>query len=453
MNILYTAVATPVALGLLIAVHELGHFLAARGLGVSVLRFSIGLGPPLLRHKREPDGTEYVLALLPLGGYVKMLDHREGPVPATLGNRAFDSQALWKRSLIVAAGPFANFLFAILAYWAVMVAGETGLRPIVGAVEPGSLAAESGFRAGDEILRIDSRATPTWENVGSAFLMESLDGRDMRVRVRTADGEDAERTVSAAGLAELPSTPQVFDRLGLSVARPELPAVIGYLTPDEPAVQAGLAVGDRILSANGKPIANWRDWVDVIRKSPGKPVAVELERAGTRLALSVAPRSATVDGAEIGRIGAGVESRDDLLDRYRVEVQYGPVEALEVAVRTTVDMSVLMVRVMARLVVGQASVEHLSGPISIAETAGRTASFGLKYFVKFLAVVSVSLAVLNLLPIPVLDGGHLLYFFIEWVRGRPLSERAQSQGQMVGITLILALTTLAFYSDLTRIFG
>jgi regulator of sigma E protease len=229
--------------------------------------------------------------------------------------------------------------------------------------------------------------------------------------------------------------------------------VIGEITPGEPAAQSGLRVGDRILASNGSPVAGWKDWVEAVRQSPGKPLVASVERDGARLEIQVRPLPTMLDGREVGRIGAGVERRNDILDRYRVDVRYGPLEALEQALTKTYDMSHLMLRVMGQMLVGRASVEHLSGPISIAETAGKTASYGLDYFVKFLAVVSVSLGVLNLLPVPVLDGGHLLFFFIEWVKGSPLSEQTQAHGQKIGIALILALMIMAFYVDLARLFG
>jgi regulator of sigma E protease len=453
MDLLFTIAAFLVALGILITVHELGHFSVARWLGVKVLRFSIGFGRPLISYRRHPEGTEYVLAALPLGGYVKMLDEREEEVPPDQLHLAFNRQAVWKRSVIVLAGPISNFLFAILAYWAVFMVGDSGLRPLVGAVAPGSIAYESGFRPGDEILNVAGREAPTWESAAFAFLMGAFGGEDIPVQVRASSGEEQDRLISQERLAELPQDPQVFDRLGLTPSRPELPAVIGELTPGEPAVESGLEVGDRILAANGASIANWRDWVEAVRKSPGKSIVVSVERAGLPLEIELRPRPTMVDGLEVGRIGAGAERRDDLMDRYRVDVRYGPLDALGQALTKTYDMSRLMLRVMGRMLVGRASVEHLSGPISIAETAGRTARYGLDYFIKFLAVVSVSLGVLNLLPVPVLDGGHLLYFFIEWVKGSPLSEQAQANGQKIGIGLILALMTVAFYVDLSRLFG
>jgi regulator of sigma E protease len=453
MDLLYTIASFLVALGILISVHEFGHFWVARRLGVKVLRFSIGFGRPLLRRQRTPDSTEYVLAGIPLGGYVKMLDEREGEVPPDQLHLAFNHQPLWKRSAIVAAGPIFNFLFAILAYWAIFLSGDTGLRPLIGVVTPDSPAAESGFQAGDELLRIGDRTSPTWEGAVFALMAESLNGKDLPVRVRDASGVERDRWISGERLAALPEDPNLLEHLGLSPLRPTLPAIIGELSPGEPAERAGLRVGDRILAVDGQPVNDWREWVDLVRASPGSALRVEIERDGERSELSVIPREIAADGGAIGRIGAGVQARDDLLEPYRVRVRYGPVEALVQSVDKTLDMSQLMLRVMGRMLLGQASVENLSGPITIAETAGRTASYGLDYFVKFLAVVSISLGVLNLLPVPILDGGHLLYFFIEWVKGSPLSEQAQLHGQKIGMILLAALMTLALYVDLSRLFG
>jgi regulator of sigma E protease len=324
---------------------------------------------------------------------------------------------------------------------------------VVGAVVPQSIAAEAGFQRGDEILRIADQSTPTWDSAVFAFMNEALGGGDLTVQVRDASGAEQYRWIDGARLAEMPGDPNIFDRLGLTPDRPHLPPVIGELTPGEPAEKAGFRLGDRIIAADGKPVGEWRDWVAMVREHPEQTLHVDVERAGRPVALTITPRALMVDGTEIGRIGAGVEVRDDLMGRYRVEVRYGPVAAFSHACAKTLDMSQLMLRVMGRMLVGQASVENLSGPISIAETAGRTASYGLDYFVKFLAVVSISLGVLNLMPVPILDGGHLLYLFIEWVKGSPLSEEAQMQGQKVGIVLLAALMTLAFYVDLSRLFG
>jgi regulator of sigma E protease len=454
MDILFTIGSFVVALAILIAVHEFGHFWVARRLGVKVLRFSIGFGRPLLRVQRHPDATEYVVALVPLGGYVKMLDEREEEVPAAQAHLAFNRQALWKRSAIVVAGPLFNFLFAIFAYWAIFMSGDSGLRPIVGDVEPQSIAAEAGFQSGDELIRVGDREAGSWETALIAFVGKSLDGRELAVQVRNASGLELTRWIPSDAVRSLAEEPDLLGRLGLSPKRPILPAVIGELVPGEAAEDAGLQTGDRILSADGRTIEGWQDWVGVVQEHPDEALAIEIERAdGARLALSVTPRSTQVEGETIGRIGAGVLVPEGLMDDYSVEVRYGPVESLDRAVSKTVEMSVMTLRVVGRMLIGQASVENLSGPITIAETAGRTASYGLESFVKFLAVVSISLGILNLLPVPVLDGGHLLCFFIEWVKGSPLSEEAQMQGQKIGLFLLAALMSLAFYLDLSRLLG
>lgn len=454
MDILFTIGSFVVALAILIAVHEFGHFWVARRLGVKVLRFSIGFGRPLIRIQRHPDATEYVVALVPLGGYVKMLDEREEEVPATQAHLAFNRQALWKRSAIVVAGPLFNFLFAIFAYWAIFMSGDSGLRPIVGDVEPQSIAAAAGFQSGDELIRVGDREAGSWETALIAFVGKSLDGRELAVQVRDASGLELTRWIPSDAVRSLAEEPDLLGRLGLSPKRPPLPAVIGELVPGEAAEDAGLRTGDRILSADGRPIEGWQDWVGVVQEHPDEALAIEIERAdGERLTLSVKPRSTQVEGNTIGRIGAGVLVPEGLMDDYSVEVRYGPVESLDRAVSKTVEMSVMTLRVVGRMLIGQASVENLSGPITIAETAGRTASYGLESFVKFLAVVSISLGILNLLPVPVLDGGHLLYFFIEWVKGSPLSEEAQMQGQKIGLFLLAALMSLAFYLDLSRLLG
>jgi regulator of sigma E protease len=452
-NLLFTAVSFVAALAILIAVHEYGHFWVARKLGVKVLRFSIGFGRPLLKRVSPRDGTEYVLAAIPLGGYVKMLDEREETVPAAERHLAFNRQALWKRSAIVAAGPLFNFLFAIAAYWGILVLGDVGTRALVGEVERGSVAEQAHFAPGDELLAVGDRPTPTWEAAVFALMAEVLDGEDLPVRVRAEDGLEAVRMLPGGALAALPDDPAILANLGLTPARPTLPPVIGELVPGEAAEEAGLQPGDLVLSASGAEVASWQQWVDIVQDHPGDALRLEIERQGEVLDMVVTPRAVEGPTGLVGRIGAAAQVPEDLFDKYRTEVRAGPLEAMGAAVGKTADMSLLMLRVLGRMMIGKASVENLSGPISIAETAGKTASYGLAYFVKFLAVVSISLAVLNLLPIPVLDGGHLLYFAIEAVKGSPLSEQAQMQGQRIGIAILAALMTLAFYVDISRLVG
>jgi regulator of sigma E protease len=442
-----------VALAILITVHEFGHFWVARKLGVRVLRFSVGFGRPLVSWFSRRDGTEYAVAAIPLGGYVKMLDEREGEVAASEVHLAFNRQRLWKRFAIVSAGPIFNLLFAILVYWGILIVGDTGTRPIVGKVEPNSIAAAADFAPGDEILAVGDRKTPTWEAAVFALMSDALDPEDTLVRVREKNGAEAVRVLDEAVLSRLPENPSILDKLGLEPARPVVPPIIGELVAGDPAEEAGLHVGDRVAAVNGEAVKTWGQWVEIVQKHPGQALRITVERGNEKLPIDLVPRRVEGPQGSIGRIGAGPKVPEGLLDQYRAVVRLGPLDALGASVRKTVDMSGLMLRVMGKMLIGQASVKNLSGPISIAETAGKTASYGLHYFVKFLAVVSISLGILNLMPIPVLDGGHLLYFTIEGVKGSPLSENAQLQGQRIGLALLAALMTLAFYVDIARLLG
>ncbi|MBT3053829.1 MAG: sigma E protease regulator RseP [Candidatus Thiodiazotropha sp. (ex Codakia orbicularis)] len=452
-SLLFTLVSFIVALAILIAVHEFGHFWVARKLGVKVLRFSIGFGRALWRRTSVVDGTEYVIAAIPLGGYVKMLDEREAPVEAEEQHRAFNRQSLGVRSAIVVAGPLFNFLFAILAFWLIFVTGDTGLKPIVGEVEGGSIAEQAGFTRGDEILAVADQPTPTWENVVYVMLSEALDTPNLAVRVRSQTGMEHIYRVASDGLSGLAEDGMLLQNLGLTPDRPTLPPVIGEVLDGEPAALAGLKSGDRIVTVDGVDVVDWSDWVNYVRKRPGQNLDLEVDRNGDYIALSVTPLMIEGDGESYGRIGASVDVPDDLMDDYRAVVKYGPIDAIGQSLYKTWDLSLLMLRMLGKMIIGEVSVKNLSGPISIADYAGKSASYGISYFLKFLAVVSVSLGVLNLLPIPVLDGGHLFFFLIEGIKGRPLSDQFMEQGQKIGLLILLAIMSLAFYVDINRFLG
>ncbi len=451
-TLLFTIASFIVALAILIAVHEFGHFWVARKLGVKVLRFSIGFGRALWKRQGK-DGTEYVLAAIPLGGYVKMLDEREEEVAPEERHRAFNNQALWRRSAIVAAGPVFNFIFAIMAYWLVFVGGDMGMRPLIGEVKQGSMAEQSGFQPGDELLKIGDKETPTWEYAIYALISQYLQDGDLPVLVRTEEGSEQTRWLDHQALSELPDDPDILNLTGLSPKRPKAPPLIGEVVAGEPAEQAGLRTGDLLLSADGQAMESWSDWVDYVRERPSKKIVLSLQRDGQVMELEIRPRPLQQGEETIGRIGAGLEVPEGFFESYRRELRLGPVDALGASLNKTWDLSVLMLKVLGRMLTGQASIENLSGPITIAETAGKTASYGLNQFLKFLAVVSISLGVLNLLPIPVLDGGHLMFFLVEAIKGSPLSEQAMMHGQRIGMALLLGLMTLAFYVDINRLFG
>lgn len=437
------------ALAILIAVHEFGHFWVARKLGVKVLRFSIGFGRPIWKRQSSVDNTEYVLAAVPLGGYVKMLDEREGDVEEADKPRAFNNQSVWTRFAIVAAGPLFNFLFAILVLWVMYLNGMHGLKAVVGDIPAQTLAAQAGFEPGDEIIRIDGESTPSWNQVRMKLLDAALDAQTVKIDVVDRYQSPQRRTMQLQGLTDPVEDKDLMKTLGLTPWSP--PAELGKLTEGGAAMQAGLQEGDTILAVDGEPMTDWIAWVKVVRANPGKTVNLLVERAGNTLQLPLTIESIDTKTGPMGR--AQVALPEKYLDRLNVKIEYNIIEALQAGVTRTWDMSVLMVRVLGRIVMGESSWKNISGPLTIAQYAGDTATLGVVPFLSFLAIVSISLGVLNLLPIPVLDGGHLFYYLIEMITGKPVSEAFQAGAQQVGLLLLVALMALAFYNDILRIFS
>ena len=450
MSALYMIVGTLVALGVLVTFHEFGHFWVARRCGVKVLRFSVGFGTPLLRwHDRQ--GTEFVVAAIPLGGYVKMLDEREGDVPADQLDQSFNRKTVGQRIAIVAAGPIANFLLAIAFFWVLAMMGSQQVRPVIGTVESGSLAAKAGLVAGQEIVSIDGQPTVGWSNVNLQLVRRLGESGAIQVAVRGPDSdvESAHQLVLHDWLKGA-DEPDPIKSLGIRPWRPELPAVLAELDPKGPAQAAGLKTGDKLLSMNGQAINDWQQVVDWVRLRPAARVDLRVERDGVALEVPVVLAARGEGDAATGYLGAGVKGVDWPPAMIR-EVSYGPVAAIGEGVKRTWTMSVLTLDSLKKMLFGELSVKNLSGPITIAKVAGASAQSGVADFLNFLAYLSISLGVLNLLPIPVLDGGHLLFYLIEWARGRPLSDRVQGWGMQIGISLVVGVMLLALVNDLGRL--
>mgnify|MGYP001598924996 CR=1 FL=1 len=447
---IYSIAGFIVALGILVAVHEFGHFWVARKLGVRVLRFSVGFGRAIWSRTAR-DGTVYAVGAIPLGGYVKMLDENEGEVAAEEQPRAFNRQPLWKRVLIVMAGPMFNFFFAIAAYSLVFAGGVEGLSPVVGKVVEGSVAESSGFRDGDILLSVDGRKLNTWEEQRLYLFSKALGRKTVVYDVVTADGQQTTRALelSKVPMARIDAN-LVAGGIGLIGWFPDVPPILDQVSAGMPAERAGLKAEDLITSINGETVASWGEVVKLISASPGKQVVIDVERNGVQQTFQLVPDVVVENDREIGRIGIMVRPVDLPADRI-VNVSYGPVESLYRGTETTWMMSVLTLRMLAKMITLEVSSKNISGPITIAQYAGKSAQVGFTSFILFLAIVSVSLGVLNLLPIPILDGGHLLYYSIEAITGRPVSEKVMIWGQQVGILLLFLLMSLAVYNDLGRL--
>lgn len=453
MTLLQTLVAFLVALTILIFVHELGHYLAARWCGVKVLRFSIGFGKQLFSRRIGPDRTEWSISAIPLGGYVKMLDEREDrdtPIDAAELPRAFNRQSLGRRSLIVVAGPLANFLLAISLYWVLNVVGVDEPAPVLDEPAAATAAAAAGIAAGDRIVGIDGDVVRSWNELRLKLLDGVIGRRPIAVRV-LRDGREAELSLDPTGLPAGEVEKDFLRTLGIDLAAGKV--MVASVLPDGAAARAGLLTGDQVLAVDGRSVRRAGELIEAIRQSPERALKLEVMRQDATLTVDVLPESKPSDrpednGRAIGRIGAGLNNRVAM-----ETVRYGPVEAVVRGVSQTWEMSTFSLRMLGKMVTGDLSWRNLSGPVAIADYAGQSARVGWFAYVSFLALISISLGVLNLLPIPVLDGGHLVYYGLEALRGRPLSERFMEFTQKAGLAIVGALMVVALFNDIHRLIG
>ena len=450
-DFLFYALAFAVLLGVLIIVHEFGHFFVARLCGVKVLRFSVGFGRPILSFRAGADRTEWALGAFPLGGYVKMLDEREGEVSPEELHRSFTRQTVWRRISIVSAGPLSNFLLAILVYWGVFWNGSEELRPVLGAPVAASAAAAAGVEDGERVLTAGGEVIQTWQDLRWTLVKRAVSQDEITLEVINARNEITDRRLNLSNARADGWEGDGIDKLGLTLHRPRIAPVIGTVAAASPAEMAGLSVGDRVLAIGGNKIEAWHEVVQSVRNAPGSSLDFLVLRGERELRLVILPAIREEAGKQYGRIGAGARDGAEVRQRMMVVVRYDLFEALGRALGETWDKTVFSVEMMGRMLIGQVSWKNVSGPVSIADYAGQSAKLGLDYYLKFMALVSISLGVLNLLPVPILDGGHLLYYVAEIIKGRPLSERSMEFGQKIGFALMLMLMACAFYNDINRL--
>ena len=451
MHLLQIILATIITLGILVTVHEYGHYWVARRCGVKVIRFSIGFGKPLFTW-RDRSGTEFVIAAIPLGGYVKMLDEREAPVAPELLAKAFNRKPVGQRIAIVVAGPAANFLFAIAAYWVLFAMGTTTVVPVIGVLEPGSPAAEAGIQSGHEIISVDGEATPSWDAVSLQLLTRIGDTGELQFITRPLDGySEYHVSIPIEGWEKGVEQPRPLSSLGIKPYMPPVSPLIEKVIPGGAGEKAGLQPGDLIVAVNDEPIAHWQQLVGWVKKSPDLPLDLTVQRGNDELALIAIPDlTVTPDNNSIGHLGVASKQTDWPANLLR-EIHYPIPQALWPAMVKTWDMTTLTLNALKKMVTGSISIKNLSGPITIATVASDSVDKGIRTFLNFLAYLSISLGLINILPIPVLDGGHLMYYLVELVRGRPVSEKIQDFGLRVGLSIIFALMFVAIYNDLMRL--
>lgn len=446
-----TLLAFVVVIAVLVLVHELGHYWVARRCGVKVLRFSVGFGKPLYTKKFAGGETEWVLSTIPLGGYVKMLDEREEEVAEHELHRAFNRQPVIWRMAIVVAGPVANLLLAIVLYWVLFMHGTPGVKPLLGEVAPQTPAAAAQLRAQETIVSINGEPVPSWEEVRWMLLDLALQGAVAHIEGRTAQGEMLRHDLDLKALAPGDLDGDFTQKLGLQLFQPTVQPIIGKLVEGGVAQRAGLRSGDQIRSIDGRTLTRWTELVEAVRSHPGRILHFEVGRADSVLTFDLTPETIAEEGKQIGRIGAGPYLDRQAFDAMQTEVRYGPFAAFRQAVRKSWETAIVSLRMMGKMVFGEISLKNLSGPITIADYAGQSAKHGLASYLDFLALISISLGVLNLLPIPLLDGGHLLYHMAELIKGSPVSEKAWEAGQNVGGMLLVTLMAFALYNDISRL--
>ncbi len=452
MTLFFTIISFIIALGVLITFHEFGHYLVARWNGVKVLRFSIGFGPPIFRKCWGKDQTEWVVAAIPLGGYVKMVDEQEGRVAPEDLPRSFNRQPVGRRFAIVAAGPIANFLLAALLYWLLFIIGINGMKPILGPVIPATPAAVAGFEAQETIIKIGDEPVASWQDVRWILLKHAVDqSSNVRIETLNSNEEVNWRELNLSSIHPNELNEDFLRKIGLNSHQPIIKPVIAQVIPDSAGHSAGLLAGDEILAVNEKEINNWLEFVQEVQANPGKPLMLDIFRDDRVISINVVPDIITENGKEIGKIGIAPEINQSELEKLLVKVSYPVGTALLRAIDKTWETTVLTLQMLVKMVMGDVSWKNISGPISIADYAGQSAQMGIASYLGFLALISVSLGVLNLLPIPILDGGHLMYYIIEIVKGAPLSEKAMMIGQRIGMVMLFTLMIFAIYNDITRL--
>ena len=458
-----TIIAFIVTIGILVTIHEFGHFQVARWCRVKVLRFSVGFGKPLFTKTFGKDKTEFILAAIPLGGFVKMLDERELEVeraesPQALQinysesdlTRAFNRQAMWKRMLIVCAGPAANFLLAIALYWLLFMQGVAGVKPIIGEVEPNSAANIANVRSGELVKSINGEPVKSWQDARWVLLKQSLERPSVEMILISNNNEQLALTISFVGINQDPEI-DILKRLGISEAQPAVAAVISEILPKSAAQKAGFRVNDHVIAIDSVPVNDWQNMVKIIQASPNKSLTFEVQRQQQFLEISATPEAIIDNGKTIGRLGASAKPSQIEINKMLINISYSPAQSMDQAVKKTWTTATFSLKMLWKMLMGKVSVKSLSGPVTIATIAGESANLGIKPFLEFLALVSISIGVLNLLPIPVLDGGHLMYYIAEIVKGSPVSTKTMLAGQRIGFGLLGLLMTIAIFNDFNRL--